>query len=1369
MPKHCFLVYTCTATVDIPLDPTAPKTFVLAFPNYNSLIGPLFSGLLDKKPIIKLLRDYYNSYNPDYFNNFVLAPYTVNDAGTTAPNVKLSTTYDDFQQTFIDAYGNTTMTEPSPGALDQGFVINSLVNFAQIAPYSEIFIITNKLYNTTGNTNTDIYKSLANKRIKLNFLIYDDGTFQGFNDITLLSNFYDFAARSGGNVIPCDDVKAIEHFFDNYQGLQISQNSISSFDGSKEFAGIQSAGEFNYQTGKSYYIAATIKYASDGSPTFPWVQLQGKISTIQLNATVIIGRFYAKFLIPTSTPTDKYTVNILSGDLAPVFFVNVLEINPDHFYVIGFASEPTFDIQYTYPSYSGTGSRVYIVANAPDHDYSDVTIRYPYNKEFYTGEADERTNCKYNLITSNYTWQCSIPNQLYYITFDTSDRTHTEMFPCVSNGGSDTGNCQNGGQPDGNGNCVCPPGFMGPNCGDPVCYNGGTIQIDNTCRCSDYYTGEHCENALFSCQKDIPFPRFTSLLETFVLVVDLNLAPLPSIKPEDIPSVFQQYILVSAYQANGQDEALVQVYNNAQYFFTALSNLKPNSYPKDSRFAIRRALQAVKSDRSLVVWLSGATVLCGVDDDNPQPDDELLNLIAKRRVELRAFTKTQESACHRMISSYGNGVPLTYRNLENVFKYVNLLVPPTISDPDKANNNLVVVDSYITDDCQNIDVMLAIEKTQALPQYTNLHIILSNLEPAVGSTLTEIVTDLYDLQLTTDFTLKPQTPNTFCGYIVEALHPSRVAYEVTPSDNFEAEGYGVFYLAETTNLNIYFENGIEDDNFNNFPEVFTANVEYTNFTYEHAPVIRRQCTYPWSIEIMCDGFSGALKTKLIIKDSEKNSHQRLLTTYCIKKMTCSSYGRKLLTDDKDDDYGISQKVWTCGCSPLWYGTDCSIPICLNGGTPNRETCLCPNNYYGSNCEYQLLSSLFNYRLILIIYDVTGNDDQLESKKELVTEFINMYSQNNTNYYAFTTNVAGGPKVNVTNSASLILDAINAAVVSNKSIDLGQAFDFFNGQNLQVSLFQINGMFYITDSSVDPEQDFTTLFELQTKGFYLYSAYYYNNTDPSIPRLSDLSGLGGTTGAWNIYDILSDFSKFLHGGDLSVVPTPPITTTARPIPCVYNEIMDFTFFFDPVVSSTNYFGIFIYMRQFLIDLSSDLKFATVSEPDGSRAAFGVVNQSSGNLLCLSSAETLKDGATNVPFIKLLGNNNVNLSDVLRQANALMGPNARDHRNVPKFAVIITDRPIIDNLNEIVASAQKIKNETKIHFVVIGLGTGDFKSTYGKFAEQGMLYTIPDALEATQNAFKNKFYKDVCQVSNNLGHGDTSYDCQISKKSWPNLWI
>lgn len=57
---------------------------------------------------------------------------------------------------------------------------------------------------------------------------------------------------------------------------------------------------------------------------------------------------------------------------------------------------------------------------------------------------------------------------------------------------------------------------------------------------------------------------------------------------------------------------------------------------------------------------------------------------------------------------------------------------------------MVVVDSYITDDCQNLNVSLAIEKAHALLQYQNLHIILSNLVP-VDSLNDPLAPDLYNL------------------------------------------------------------------------------------------------------------------------------------------------------------------------------------------------------------------------------------------------------------------------------------------------------------------------------------------------------------------------------------------------------------------------------------------------------------------------------------------------------------------------------------------------------------------------------------------------------------------------------------------------
>ena len=140
-------------------------------------------------------------------------------------------------------------------------------------------------------------------------------------------------------------------------------------------------------------------------------------------------------------------------------------------------------------------SKVFIVAKANDSIVSDISLSYPHNVEFYTGQAKERQNCgDYNLI-SDYKWQCATSQQIYYVTLNTENTTFTGIFTCYeggSSGGPDSGGCQNGGVSNG-ANCTCPPGFKGDNCDKPECYNGGTITTADTCECTPYYDGEHCE------------------------------------------------------------------------------------------------------------------------------------------------------------------------------------------------------------------------------------------------------------------------------------------------------------------------------------------------------------------------------------------------------------------------------------------------------------------------------------------------------------------------------------------------------------------------------------------------------------------------------------------------------------------------------------------------------------------------------------------------------------------------------------------------------------------------------------------------------------------------------------------------------------
>ena len=162
-------------------------------------------------------------------------------------------------------------------------------------------------------------------------------------------------------------------------------------------------------------------------------------------------------------------------------------------------------------------------------------------------------------------WQCTIKNDIYYIRLDTQYTTRTAIFTCLSLTPDEAG-CQNGGFPDGTGNCTCPPGFEGDNCNKILCYNGGEPTDSNTCTCDPLYTGPHCDTVTFSCQKQPEEPVYSSLLDTLILVIDKSTAGKENIistlqkSIKNIPTVFQQFILVVYYASptsgDGKNEVL---------------------------------------------------------------------------------------------------------------------------------------------------------------------------------------------------------------------------------------------------------------------------------------------------------------------------------------------------------------------------------------------------------------------------------------------------------------------------------------------------------------------------------------------------------------------------------------------------------------------------------------------------------------------------------------------------------------------------------------------------------------------------------------------------------------------------------------------
>ena len=73
-------------------------------------------------------------------------------------------------------------------------------------------------------------------------------------------------------------------------------------------------------------------------------------------------------------------------------------------------------------------------------------------------------------------------------------------------------------------------------------------------------------------------------------------------------------------------------------------------------------------------------------------------------------------------------------------------------------------------------------------------------------------------------------------------------------------------------------------------------------------------------------------------------------------------------------------------------------------------------------------------MILLIVDVSGTADQLTSTKQLLTDFVNMYSKN-SNYYSLAT--ADGVNLVDNATATAALTLINGLSINTNSINMNK--------------------------------------------------------------------------------------------------------------------------------------------------------------------------------------------------------------------------------------------------------------------------------------------------------------------------------------------
>jgi len=145
---------------------------------------------------------------------------------------------------------------------------------------------------------------------------------------------------------------------------------------------------------------------------------------------------------------------------------------------------------------------------------------YPNNNPdlAFVTRLNAREHCSYEYVSDPFN-PSGLAYQVAYTGFDAYGYPYQRIVPAVT-----TDNlvaCKNGGiQVKDENRCVCPPGFNGRNCKQPVCLNGNITPNGIGCRCIPGFVGKFCQTP--NCTRgDIQEPPpITNTDKTLVLLLD---------------------------------------------------------------------------------------------------------------------------------------------------------------------------------------------------------------------------------------------------------------------------------------------------------------------------------------------------------------------------------------------------------------------------------------------------------------------------------------------------------------------------------------------------------------------------------------------------------------------------------------------------------------------------------------------------------------------------------------------------------------------------------------------------------------------------------------------------------------------------------
>ncbi|KAF1747591.1 hypothetical protein GCK72_024056 [Caenorhabditis remanei] len=333
---------------------------------------------------------------------------------------------------------------------------------------------------------------------------------------------------------------------------------------------------------------------------------------------------------------------------------------------------------------------------------------------------------------------------------------------------------------------------------------------------------------------------------------------------------------------------------------------------------------------------------------------------------------------------------------------------------------------------------------------------------------------------------------------------------------------------------------------------------YNGLKYQN----RFGCEYSWvSQNFPCpnsDNANNEFGVLHVGEDEFGNTFQRITWGHCSPaEITCGNGGIR--------------QGGQCICTDYWVGAQCTVPICVNGGTKNDDerSCSCPDGYTGLNCQYEVctpaLPQLFSddRKTLLLVVETTRQNSAtvtqlIANLKSIVTSATSFAPLWFANYGLVTFDSTGRTfeNFNYTNIDDLITDltAQSAAISTDGACSLpylGVLAHLLEHDNViampnsEIFLFTAAGPSDLNKYG----ETMDTLFNTQAHLHYVVSQSANCPTFDGVNNVRDMTWLGyGSSGnilftdSNNIVSLLNNYLPSLYGASVLQDPTGPTNYT-----------------------------------------------------------------------------------------------------------------------------------------------------------------------------------------------------------------------------------